>query len=350
MVKTTGMSRRNFIAFSAAGTLIGAIGLPRPGFAASLGTVQYGVASVDPTYSMIYLAMKNGYFAEAGLDVEYLDSQSGPRSKQMLAAEQIFTTTTGTNDCVAVTLAGKPAVVVAGFDNRVTFANILASKKSYDAGIRTVADLKGKKLAVTQPQAATWLMAVYISQHFGVGDDIEILGLGDFTTMMGAVKSGRVDGCMATFAMIDKARQEDWGFPLFDVTAAEQWDSVFGGPVPGVSCYVLKKTRDERPEQVAALVQGLVKATDFCKQKSAEEIADAIHETYLRQYPRDSVINGINTFKKVWNYDNLVTEEAYNRLIGIMGDGRQYSNEELAKAPYSEVVDMSFVKQARKLG
>jgi len=338
------INRRDFIVLTAGGTVLATIsGLPALG--AKLGSVKFGVASIDPYSAPIYVADKLGYWTQEGLDVEYLNSQSGPRSKQMLAAKQLFMTSTGMNDSIALTLAGKPAVVVLGIDNRVTFANILCRNDRSD--LKNVADLAGRTLAVTQPQAATWLMGVYIAQHYGVGDKVALKGLGDFTTMIGAVKSGTVDACMATVSMINAARQDGWGKALFDVTETEAWNKVFGGDITGVCCYVLRESLEGNREQVQVLVNGMVKGTDFVKTHSAEEITDVLYDKYLTGFPRQAVIDGINVYKKTWNYTNIVTKEVYERLIRVMGDGRQYTNQELATDPYESGVDMSFVKKAR---
>ncbi|MFN3874779.1 MAG: PorP/SprF family type IX secretion system membrane protein, partial [Flavobacteriales bacterium] len=69
-------------------------------------------ASVDAIYATPYVALKKNFFEAEGLEVAYLNSQSGPRSKQMLAAQQLFVTTTGANDSVALTLSGKASVLV----------------------------------------------------------------------------------------------------------------------------------------------------------------------------------------------------------------------------------------------
>lgn len=45
-----------------------------------LGRVVYGQGSIDPFFAAGYVALKRGYFGEAGLEVEYLNSQSGPRA------------------------------------------------------------------------------------------------------------------------------------------------------------------------------------------------------------------------------------------------------------------------------
>jgi NitT/TauT family transport system substrate-binding protein len=338
------VNRRECIILTASGAVLAVLsGLPALG--ATLGNVTFGVASIDPYSAPIYIADKLGYWTQEGLEVQYLNSQSGPRSKQMLAATQLFITSSGMNDSIALSLAGKPAVVVLGIDNRVTFANILCRNDRSD--LKGVADLGGKTLAVTQPQAATWLMAVYIAEQYGVGDKVAMKGLGDFTTMVGAVKSGTVDACMATVSMINAARQDGWGKALFDVTETEAWNKVFGGDITGVCCYVLRESVENNRPQIQALVNGLVKGTDFVKTHSAEEITNVLYDKYLEGFPRQAVIDGINIYKKTWNYTNIVTKEVYERLIHVMGDGRQYKNEELAAYPYEKGVDMSFVKKAR---
>ena len=165
--------------------------------------------------------------------------------------------------------------------------------------------------------------------------------------MMGAVKSGSVDACMATVSMINTAREQGWGKALFDVTEAAAWNKVFGGDITGVCCYVLQETIAANRDQIQVLVNGMVKGTDFVKAKSAEEITDLLQKDYFEGFPRQAIIEGINIYKKTWNYTNIVTKEVYDRLIRVMGDGRQYKNEELATYPYEKGVDMSFVKKAR---
>jgi len=345
---TMGMKRRDFLVLTIGGAVAAVVSSP-PAYGAKLGSVKFGVASVDPYSSPIYVADKMGYWKDEGLEVEYFDSQSGPRSKQMLAAKQIFATSTGMNDVVALSLAGKPSVVVLGIDNRVTFANILVNKKLYDAGVKSVSDLAGRSIAVTQPQAATWLMAVYITERAGLKDKVTIRGLGDFTTMMGAVKSGTVDACTATVSMINKAREEGWGVPIFDVTETEAWNKVFGGDITGVCVWVLRETLEKSADQIQALVSGVVRGTDFVRDHSPEDIAEVLYKDYLHQYPMPAVLAGLRIYKKTWNYTNLVTKEVYDRLIRVMGGGRQYSDAELATYPYEKGCEMSFVRKARRL-
>lgn len=349
MTTIRNLDRRTFLSIAAGGSVLATLPAFPAWAQARHGSMDYGVASIDALYAASYVTLKQGYFKAEGLDVNYINSQSGPRSKQMLAAGQLFITTTGVNDSVALSLAGKQSTVVFGLDRRVPFANILVHKDNFGPGkLQKVADLAGKSIAVTQPQSATWLMAIYIADRAGVKDKVTVRGLGDFVTMLGAVKSKQVEASIATISMIDAAKQEGWGATLFDVTDAKTWNEVFGGDVPGVGCYVLSESIEKRGPAIQAFVNAMVKGTDWLKANSAETIVDLLHQDYLGSFPRDGVLRAVRTYKdSVWNYTNVLDKATFDRLLRIMGDGRQFSNDELKAVPYEKSVDMSFVRKAR---
>jgi NitT/TauT family transport system substrate-binding protein len=292
------------------------------------GSAAHGVAGVDAMYSMLYATMKLGFFAAEGLDVEHINSQSGPRSKQMLAAGQVLIATSGINDSVALSLAGKPSTVVFSLDRRVPLANILVHKDNLGPGrLQTVADLAGKTIAVTQPQSTTWLMAIYLAERFGIKDKVTVRGLGDSMTMLGAVKSKQVDATIATMSMIDAAIQ---------------------GDVPGLGCYVLSESIDTRGAAIQAFVSAMVKGSDWIHANSPEAIGELICADYLSGMPKHAVLRAAASYQKsLWNYSNVLDKPGYDRLMAIMGNGRQFSNEELRRVPYETAVDMSFVRRAR---
>ncbi|MFY3132120.1 ABC transporter substrate-binding protein [Achromobacter ruhlandii] len=314
-----------------------------------LGRVVYGQGSIDPFFAAGYVALKKGYFGEAGLEVEYLNSQSGPRTNQLLAAGQIAFGATAATAAPALTLAGKPATLVFGFDRKLTYANVIVRREDFDSGkIRSLKDLAGKRVGATQPQSSTWLMALYLMQKAGVADKVDIRPLGDLATMLGALKTGSVAASMATMSMMEQARQEGWGVPIFDATTEASWNEFMGGDVPGIAALTLQDTIQKRPETVQAFVTGLVKAQNFITAHSAAEIADVIYDDYLNAFPRAAIEKTLGVYKDtVFLGDNVITEDAYNRMTAIMGDGRQFSNDEIKTVPYDKCVDMRFVRRAR---
>jgi len=312
-------------------------------------TVEYGIAGADALHSAAYVASRHDLFAKHDLKVTLLNSQSGPRSKQMLAAGQLLAATSGCNDSLALSMAGKASVLVFGFDRRIGFANLLVHKDSFDSGrIRKVSDLAGQMIAVTQPQSATWLMAVFLADKAGVKDSVQIRGLGDFSTMLGALKSKQVAATIATIGMVDAAVAEGWAVPIFQATSDTEWNATFGGDVPGVGVYVLADSIARRRADVQALVDGLVAGQDFLNVSTPEQIAAVVREEFLSSYSEAAVVSSIRTYQtSLWSRDNLITPESYQRLVGGVMLGRQITAEDAAQLPYEKMVDMSFVTAAR---
>ena len=193
-------------------------------------------------------------------------------------------------------------------------------------------------------------MALYLMQKAGVADKVDIRSLGDLATMLGALKTGSVSASMATMSMMEQARQEGWGVPIFDATTEASWNEFMGGDVPGIAALTLADTIQKRPETVQAFVGALVKAQDFISAHDAAAITEAIYDDYLSAFPKSAIEKTLGVYKQtVFLSDNLITEDAYQRMSAIMGDGRQFSNDELKTVPYSRCVDMSFVRRARGL-
>lgn len=167
--------------------------------------------------------------------------------------------------------------------------------------------------------------------------------------MLGALKTGSVAASMATMSMMEQARQEGWGVPIFDATTEASWNEFMGGDVPGIAALTLQDTIQKRPETVQAFVTGLVKAQDFITAHSAAEIADAIYDDYLNAFPRAAIEKTLGVQGNRVPEDNLISQDAYDRMTAIMGDGRQFSNDEIKTVPYAKCVDMSFVRKARGL-
>jgi len=159
-------------------------------------------------------------------------------------------------------MAGKPSVLIFNMERRPAAANIIVHKSAFDAGLKSVKDLAGRKIGITQPQGWTWLLGVYITEAVKLRGSVELKPLGDFTTMLGAVKAKAVDGCVATFPMVERAVEEGWGVPIFQAGKDADWQMAFKGDLPGTACSC-SRMQCRKAGTVGKLVAGLVKASDF---------------------------------------------------------------------------------------
>lgn len=313
--------------------------------------ISYGQGSIDPIFTAGYVALKQGYFTGHGLDVNYLNTASGPRTSQLLAAGRILFGATAATAAPALTIAGKPASLIFGFDRRMTYANVIVRKHDFDSGkFRNLKDLSGHQIAVTQRGSVTTLMAAYLMEQAGIAKQVNIQSLGDLATMMEALKTGQIAASMATEAMMSQAIAEGWGVPVFNGFKDEAWNQYIKGDVPGIAVYALNYAIKKRPEVVQAFVDGLVQAQDYINQHTAQEITELVYAYYLRALPKTSVLNTISVYKdKVWLPDNIVTPLAYQKMISIMQAGGQFTQQQLDTVPYERCVNMSFVRKARGL-
>src|SRR5690606_10320905 len=216
-----------------------------------------------------------------------LNSQSGPRTNQLLAARQILVGATAATAAPALTIAGKPAALIFGFDRRMTYANVLVRKADYDSGkFRTLKDLDGQKIGATQPGSVTALMAIYLMEQAGIGNKVDIRPLGDLATMLAALKTGSVAATMATASMMEQAVAEGWGTPIFNGIDSEVWNTYMKGDVPGIAAYALQDDIDKRPQDIQHFVNGLVKAQDFINKNTPEDITEAVYGRYLNALTR----------------------------------------------------------------
>jgi len=316
----------------------------------SAGKLVFGIGNLDPMFSAGFVALKRGFFKDVGLDASFIDCQNGPRARQMLAAAQVDIVASASFDPMIITIAGKRAKVIAGIDQRLPYANVIVRKEDVDSGrIKSFADLAGKRIGVSAPKSAFWLMATQMVETAGL-KGVDIRGIGNLPSMLAALKSRQVDASMATLPMMDAAVKEGWGVPIVSINDPDGWRKAIGlgGDVQGQWIYALEDFVKSRPEAVQAFVTGWVKGHDFVMANKPEAIADLIYADYLSSFDKASMTETIATYKeKIWSKDNMVTPEAYKRVVTVMAGDRLVSDADAAKSPYETDVDMRFVRKAR---
>src|SRR6266498_198215 len=158
-----------------------------------------------PTLSDLPLsvALKKEFFKPEDLNVLPVLFRSGPTAMQALVSGSIqFSTGFGTGTRAA--MAGAPVKGIIGFNNKPAF--ILYGRR--ESGIRSIADIKGKKIAVTGLGSTTdyAARAILKHHHFDPDKEVSIMAVGS-ESVFSALQRGSVDAAVlwaSGFAVAEK--------------------------------------------------------------------------------------------------------------------------------------------------
>ena len=177
-------------------SLIGAAaatGLAAPALAANK-KIKVGALRFT-SHSASFIAAERGYFADAGLDVEFEFFQAAQPMAVAIASGDIDYAVTAVSGGL-ISLAQKGAIKVIGGALReeagIDGQKYLISDASYQAGIKTLKDLDGKKYAVTQAGSSFHYMGSKMAAAEGIS--LQFTPLQKVGAIIGAMKSGQVDG------------------------------------------------------------------------------------------------------------------------------------------------------------
>jgi len=185
-------NRRQTLAIIGGGAAAAAAGLATPALART--TVVVGALRLA-SHAASFIALERGYFAEAGIPVElrFFDAAQ-PMAVAIASGDVDFGITAITGGLIS--LADKGAVRVIGGalqeETGIDGQKYLVSDAAFQAGVKTPADLDGKRFAVTTAGSSFHYMGAKMAAAEGI--TLSYTPLQKVGNIVGALKSGQVDG------------------------------------------------------------------------------------------------------------------------------------------------------------
>jgi ABC-type nitrate/sulfonate/bicarbonate transport system substrate-binding protein len=219
--------------------------------------VRLGIVTVSSQMAL-ELAVTQGMFAKAGFDVEVHKLASGIQANQALAAGQVDWSAGGIESTITAASAGlafKPyAMYAKGGDS----LGLLARRSS---GIRTVADLKGKRIAIVVGTASAQGLSDVLAAHGMTDADVRRVNA-TFGNMGQMLLSGAVDA-MAGLEPFLTATQEKLGANGILLTR-------FGKYVQGGGFFLIADAwASAHPDRIVPALIGLAEAQKFIREDLA---------------------------------------------------------------------------------
>jgi len=227
---------------------------------------NYGVAANGMPYA---IAMEKGFFKEAGADISgILSSSGGGTTVRNLLGGNLAYGEIDLAGTVAAIQQGADLVIIS--DNVLTVAEFVWAVKP-DSPIKTIKDLKGKKIGYTNPRSTSQALDILLLEAAGLKpDEAELVKTGGFGEAVVALNLGTIDAS----ALAD---------PVWSKNKAQFRAIVKATDVLPPLCNVIGVTTGaaakSRGDFIRAILRGRRKAVEFMYAKP-DEAAQIVAKVY----------------------------------------------------------------------
>ena len=294
-----------------------------------LTTVRVGLALIPPKMTFIgfYVARDKGFFERNGLNVKLMGEGDGVKSLRGTAAGAFDMAGTSADDVIAAAAQGGGLTSVWGYAMPLDTAIVA------DQSVKTVADLKGKKIAITDPGGFSDVQVrAVLAQNHIKASDTQIISFSSRSAFVPAIVAGQINA--APFHADDgyAAQEQD---PNLHVVAAvyKSLPNWWYG-----SLAVTNKYKAGHTATIAKFLTAMIQADRWIYSHRAETIAIGVKET---QESKSAVTKA---------YDFLLKAHEWTVNDGLEQDRVMYTMQyehklkQIPKVPaYTDVVDLSIV-------
>lgn len=294
--------------------------------AEAVDKVRMSISAIDVSFLTGGLASKRGMFRDEGLDVELI---------RMNANVSVTALSTGDIDYTMVfasvvrgALRGLPMKVVASFMDSST--HLLIARPEY----KTIRDLKGKTLAVSNYGATSDVAARMMMKQGGVDPEkeLKIIQLGAERGRYAALREGIVD-----VAVLSPPTDTDAVRSGYRVLS--RFHEHFKLPFTGVGTN-LKKLK-EKPDEVKRMVKAMLRANRFLRSNREGTIQTLMEWIKV---DRESAAATYDSTWKIFSEDGGLSESGLKLVID---QGREAMKIERPVAN-SEVADFNIIREVQK--
>lgn len=227
-------------------------------FALSVGSAQaqkldravLAFGSTGPNLTPFWVGREAGLYKKYGVDVDVVFFRGSTIAINALATRDAHFGAFGASSSVLAKLGGVDTVLIATATPGLLF--YLVARKE----LRSAAELKGKKIAVSRPGTDSDLAARVAVQKLGLAEkDVQIISMGTDTERMSAMSQGIADATVVTIGGYVAAQK--LGFhSLIDLSQSNI-------PYEAASLITTRTLIRENPDKVSRFVKGFVAAIQY---------------------------------------------------------------------------------------
>jgi NitT/TauT family transport system substrate-binding protein len=290
-----------------------------------------------------FVALNRNYFDQEGLTVDSTPFASGSAALQNLIGGNADVVEGAFEHTLRMQTKGIDLTCLAAYGRYA--GNVLVVKKSEADKIKTVADLKGKKIGVSSPGSATHNFVAALLERAGVPwRDASFVSIGTGLSAVAAMRSGgELDAIVNLDPAINALIDGGDAVALVDARTEKGTVAAFGGAYLADCLYVKTEFLKANPNTSQALANAIVHAMQWLKTASIDEIIKSLPPDYYKaneKLYRKSLEDNLAAFQ----WDGIVTTEAvknvWDSIAVLEPEFRQ------AKVDFARTYDNALIERA----
>jgi NitT/TauT family transport system substrate-binding protein len=293
----------------------------------ALEEVIIGYPSRALTELPTHVALKNGFFRNEGLDVKLVQARSNILAAALASGSMGYITSVTTT--LGGIMGGLPAKVIAGVTkNNPDFLMVRPE-------IRSFAELKGKKLAVSGFGGASHQRMLIVLTKNGINPstDVTILSVGDARLRLEQLRAGAIDATVLTAP--NNFIAERAGFRSLGSSS-----ELLALPAVGVA--TLERRLKEKPEEAKKVLRALLKGMRQMKERRDEAVAVAMEWLGL---DRELAERSYDIMLPNYALDGRIDPASLQASIDQLNQRRSPGSKTITPA---DVLDFTLLEQVKK--
>lgn len=164
----------------------------------------------------LFIAMDKGFFAEEGIEIEPQWFDAAHPIAVSTASSKVDVGATGITASLYNMVANGQKLGIVSDKGReqkgYSSSALLVTADNYNAGVKSLKDLKGKRIGITQKGSTFHYMLGRMLETQGMSlNDVEIVPLNKLSAVMAALESKQIDGCILNEPNITKVQKAGYG-------------------------------------------------------------------------------------------------------------------------------------------
>jgi NitT/TauT family transport system substrate-binding protein len=293
----------------------------------AIENVRVAYPSMNTSVFALVIAQKEGYLKEEGLDVQLLSIRGEIAIRTTLAGEVDFFTNAGS--ALAAGVRGVPVKLVTVFQDKPGW-DLIAQPD-----IKSIAQLRGKNVAIMSPEGSLAVVAREIFRKNGIdpAKDVNLVVMGGDEVRFPALQTKSIQATLFNTATSIRAQKD--GFTKL-ANASEYANLIEGG---------LATSNDkikQNPERTFRFVRAALKGLNFFVNQREQAIKYMMDGLRMKDRELTASIYDIQS--------KLVLREGFSddTVLQSMIDAMKKTTKVQRDIKVSDIFDLSFVKKANE--